>query len=99
MQKETQKSIAQWAETTFGTASDHTSLIDRTLIEIEELRSAVKSGSKTDTSNELADVLIILYRLAELNNIDLTHAINHKMAINRSRRWEQAGDGTGKHIN
>ncbi|UTW54451.1 dATP/dGTP pyrophosphohydrolase domain-containing protein [Kordiimonas sp. SCSIO 12610] len=98
MQTETQQSIAKWSEETFGPVSNITALLDRALEEFTELKDAVQDDNKPEIANELADILILLYRFAELNGINVTEAIQHKMSINRQRKWQSYGDGTGKHI-
>jgi hypothetical protein len=47
---------------------------------------------------EAADVLIMLYGVAGMRGFDLHAEVDRKMAINRGRRWEARGDGTGYHI-
>jgi NTP pyrophosphatase (non-canonical NTP hydrolase) len=98
MQQENQTSIAEWAEEAFGPVSDYSALVKRASLELIELEQAVYDGSKDEIANEIADVMILLYRLAELNKIDLAAAINKKMTINRKRRWLKSGDGTGRHV-
>ena len=43
MAHETQKTVTNWAEQTFGPVSDHTTLVKRAQIEMEELNVAIKS--------------------------------------------------------
>lgn len=95
---ESQKSIALWAEETFGPASDHSVLVRRAMIEMEELLEATEAGDPGEIGKETADIAILLYRLMELNGLDLTEEVTKKMAENRARRWQPKGDGTGKHI-
>lgn len=47
---------------------------------------------------EAADVLIVLYGLAQLRKFDLHAEVDKKMAVNRARKWRALGDGTGYHI-
>lgn len=47
---------------------------------------------------ELADVAICLDVMAERRGIGLRVEVDRKMAINRARRWQSNGDGTGRHI-
>jgi NTP pyrophosphatase (non-canonical NTP hydrolase) len=98
MQQETQQSITAWAEETFGAVAHHPDLVKRALLELQELEEAVSKQSQIEIAGELADVMILLYRLAELNDIDLKKAIDEKMNVNRHRRWKKNGDGTGRHI-
>lgn len=46
---------------------------------------------------ELADCAIVLDVLAERRGIDLRTEVDRKMAINRARKWNVKGDGTGYH--
>jgi hypothetical protein len=47
---------------------------------------------------EAADVLIVLYGVAHMRGFDLHQQVNHKMEINRARKWTPRGDGTGYHV-
>jgi NTP pyrophosphatase (non-canonical NTP hydrolase) len=49
-------------------------------------------------ASEAADVLIVLYGLAGMRGFDLHAEVDRKMEVNRGRRWEAMGDGTGYHI-
>ena len=98
MTSETQKSVTDWAEETFGPVRDHTTLVKRAQVEMDELLEATAAADTNEMGKEAADVLILLMRLAEINNIDLNAAVNSKMQENRLRKWQPAGDGTGKHI-
>ena len=99
-ERETSSSIAQWAELAFGPVSDLTALVTRAEQELAELNAAILSGSSTDNIEaEAADVTILLHRIvAEGADGELSDAVDAKMAINRARKWQPAGDGTGKHI-
>lgn len=96
--KETQASIARWAGETFGPVGDHTALVDRAATEMTELREAVYSNNTVEIGKETADVMILLYRLCELNGLDLQAEVDSKMSENRARKWRITGDGTGSHI-
>ncbi|WP_417450752.1 nucleotide pyrophosphohydrolase [Kordiimonas sp.] len=95
---ETQKSIATWAEDTFGPAQEHSVLVRRAMVELEELLEATDAGDPCEIGKETADIAILLYRLMELNGLSLAEEVDKKMAENRSRRWLAKGDGTGKYI-
>ncbi|WP_417460153.1 nucleotide pyrophosphohydrolase [Kordiimonas sp.] len=95
---ETQKTVTRWAEDTFGPVQDHAVLVRRAMNEMEELLDATIAGDKPEIGKETADIAILLYRLLELNGLDLTQEITNKMVENRARRWQCKGDGTGKHI-
>jgi NTP pyrophosphatase (non-canonical NTP hydrolase) len=100
---ETQSSICQWAEETFGPITLLVSF-DRFKEEFIEAEDFIKYGVRptlTEHNNkikdELADMLITLYRVAECAKVDLNSAVNDKMKINRNRKWKRYGDGTGQH--
>jgi len=52
----------------------------------------------SEIGREAADVLILLYRLADQFGLDLDGEVQGKMAINRARKWSAKGDGTGSHV-
>lgn len=95
---ETQQTIAEWAEETFGAAHDPAVLVDRAAIELAELREALAANQIAEIGKETADVAILLYRLMEMHGLDLQAEIDAKMDENRGRRWRPKGDGTGSHI-
>lgn len=97
-QLETQKTVAEWANQTFGPVSRQEIPVDRALVEMEELREAVISGDKMEISKETADVVILLMRLMENHGLEITDSVNQKMQENRQRTWLPKGDGTGSHI-
>lgn len=99
---ENQKTISEWAVKTFGYSTGKRS-IDRMIEEVEELKEIDIdkdiSGVHFDkVSNECADILITLYQVASTFGFQLDQAVDHKMDINRHRKWKIAGDGTGQHI-
>lgn len=98
MPPETSASIATWAQDTFGPAPDLMALHARAALELAELAQALAAGTPAETLSEAADVAILLHRIAALSGGDLTSAVDAKMAINRSRTWQRAGDGTGRHV-
>ena len=98
MPKETPESISQWALETFGEACDKTDLVRRAKQEMDELIEAIEADNKAEIANEAADILILLYRLIHESDLDIQTIIDEKMAVNRARKWQKAGDGTGKHV-
>lgn len=106
--KETQRSISDWAWETFGQPALGSRYVERAKEEMRELKDACdiyeagKAGNPTDAREriveELADVFIVLYPLAELCGFDLDKAIDKKMRINRMRQWKTDGSGTGQHV-
>lgn len=97
-EQENQQSVTKWAEDTFGPAKDQTVLVTRAMTEMEELLEAVQAGDTQEIGKETADIAILLWRLMELNGLDLTSEVTKKMQENRARTWAPKGDGTGKHI-
>lgn len=96
--QETQRSMCDWAEQTFGPVADPVSLVERALLEMQELGEAVDQRDIGEIGKEAADVLILLYRLADQFDLDLDQEVQAKMEINRSRNWVSKGDGTGSHV-
>lgn len=95
---ETQQSITEWAEITFGKVSKPEVLIHRAREEFSELEEAVASGEIQEIGKETADILILLYRLLQIHGINVDDAVTEKMQENRARKWQPKGDGTGSHI-
>lgn len=95
--KETQESISQWAETTFGPCSA-LSAATRANKEMSELLHKFAYGSDLATKlDEVADVAICLYRVASMLGGNLSRAIDDKMTINRAREWTMTPGGHGQH--
>lgn len=98
---ETQQTINEWAVKTFGPVKSEYRSVQRMLQEVKELEDICNSSGIDDmdeVSNECADILITLYQVATTFGFDLHACVDHKMQINRARRWKIAGDGTGQHI-
>ena len=98
-QQETQGSVSMWADETFGAPSSNMSIGTRANEEMAELLRALAKGKSNDeVATEVADVVIVLYRLADRLGVDLGEAIDRKMRINRARRWNVGADGHGYHV-
>lgn len=96
---ETQKTISEWATQTFGVPENLDPIVDRFLEEVDELASSTASVlTLEELQSECADCLIVLYQVAQTGGFDLHEAVNNKMQINRSRKWDTKGDGVGQHI-
>jgi len=95
---ETQESIGAWADETFGVVTDLPRAVGRAGEELAELKEAAETLTPQDMIVEMADVVIVLMRLANVIGQDLTAAINAKMAINRQRVWKTDGTGHGYHV-
>ena len=99
MRQETQQSIADWADHVFGPAPSNARIAARANEEMAELLRVLTAESNVEHAiTEAADVVIILYRLAEVNGLSLEEAIDRKMAVNRRRQWEKDGTGHGYHV-
>ncbi len=96
--RETQETIAEWGEVTFGPAANPLDLVARAQQELAELAEAVQQNDRRGAAMETADVMILLYRLAEDLDYDIGQSVQEKMAVNRARTWVRTGDGTGKHV-
>lgn len=96
--KESQKSIAAWAEQVFGPVAEPVSLVRRAAIELDELTQAVRDQDAQEIGREAADVVILLSRLMHEYGLSLEEEVDKKMILNRERNWVSAGDGTGTHI-
>lgn len=97
---ETQKTINEWAMVTFGPVKNLHRAIDRMVEEVNELQDQAEADIDDfdKISNECADILITLYQVASTFGFDLHACVDHKMQINRGRKWKIAGDGTGQHV-
>ena len=94
---ETSETIKAWGDETFGKAMDPVKLVERAETEMAELKEALAEGDDAEAGKEAADVVILLHRLMGDLGKDLSAEVDAKMAINRSREWVSAGDGTGSH--
>ena len=94
---EPSSSICVWGDETFGKVKDPVSLVTRAEAELTELKDALIAGDMPEAGKEAADVTILLHRLMAILGKDLSDEVDAKMAINRAREWQSAGDGTGSH--
>lgn len=96
---ETQYSVASWADETFGPSGSNARVAARANEEMAELLRALTADDKhPKAAEEVADVVIILYRLATRLGIDLDDEIDRKMAVNRVRVWKRDNTGHGYHV-
>lgn len=96
---EDQASVSAWAEATFGPVSSNARVAARANEEMAELlRHLTNDDRHPDAAEEIADVMIVLYRLADRLGTDLHAEIDRKMAKNRGRTWRLSGDGHGYHV-
>lgn len=95
----TQETISRWAEETFGPAGSNASVAARANREMSELiQKLAANDAHPEAAAEVADVLIVLYRLATRLGSNLHEEVDRKMAINRQREWTLDGDGHGQHV-
>jgi len=96
---ETQRTISDWAEKTFGPANSNFRVAVRANEEMAELLRALAVDDDSPYAPlEIADVAIVLFRLADKMNRDLLAEVDMKMSINRARQWAPDGTGHGYHI-
>lgn len=98
---ENQKTICDWADKTFGFPKSLSVSVNRMLEEVEELKAIDYKADEIDlekVADECADIYITLVRIVDTIGYDLHSCVNHKMQINRVRKWSSNGDGTGKHM-
>lgn len=95
---ETQKTIATWADVTFGPATN-LQVAKRAQKEMDELISCLeKNDNDSHAAEEIIDIYITLCRV--LDRLGIVHEleVQRKMAINRARKWVRDGRGTGQHV-
>jgi|SRR5882672_6651343 len=96
---DTQFTIAKWAEETFGPPNSNARIAARANEEMAELlRCLTADDDHPKAAEEIADVVIILCRLATRLGVNLDGEIAAKMAINRQRQWKVTQDGHGYHV-
>lgn len=94
------QAIADWQLHTFGPC-DPVRAWSRFEEELEELIDADCPPSEPDAklADEAADVVITLVAwLKSRTGLDLAEAVERKMQVNRARKWDVRGDGTGYHV-
>lgn len=97
---ETQRSISAWADDTFGDAGSHARTAARANEEMAELLATLTNDLRSNEKaiDECADIVIILFRLADRMGFDLLAEVDRKMLINRGRTWKRDGSGHGYHV-
>lgn len=99
MTKETQYTVSNWASGTFGTAKSNACIAARANEEMAELLRALTADDEhAKAREEIADIVIVLYRLATRLGFDLSSEIDAKMKVNRKRVWKLDGTGQGHHV-
>lgn len=97
--REDQGTISAWAAETFGPVASNIRVAVRANEEMSELlRALAADDASPKAAEEIADVFIVLYRLADRLGVDLHEEINRKMEVNRSREWRLDNTGHGYHV-
>jgi NTP pyrophosphatase (non-canonical NTP hydrolase) len=96
--EETQGSITQWADESFGLVTSRARAAVRANEEMAELLKAITSNEFGKAAEEIADVVICLSRLASVLGVDMQSAVDAKMSKNRARKWVPDGTGHGYHV-
>lgn len=96
---ETQQSISEWANATFGEPISNMSIARRAQKEMAELVTGLLADDRDPAASvEAADVIIVLMRLFERMGTTWQIEVDKKMAINRARQWVLDGNGHGSHV-
>ena len=100
---ETQRTISDWATNTFGYPKSIKIVVDRMIKEVNELEELSNINYTNelmldDMVDECADIYIVLCQVMNTIGYDLHSCVDHKMEINRARKWKLNEDGTGQHI-
>src|SRR6185437_15859321 len=85
---------------TLGATRDDLATLLSTTAE-KAYREALKADrplEEAEVAEEMADCVIVLCVLAHRRGVGLGDEVERKMAINRGRKWQAHGDGTGHHI-
>jgi len=95
-----QHAVSQWAERTFGPTSSNARVAARANEEMAELLRTLTTddGATGKAIEEAADVVIILFRLADRMGYDLLGEVRSKMQVNAQRVWQRDGSGHGYHV-
>lgn len=93
---ENQLTISEWARETFGSIPSGELVTARCNEEMGELVTAV--ALKENIGQEAADVLVVLYQVAQHHGFDLHVELDKKMKINRARDWARGKKGTFQHV-
>ena len=96
---ELQKEISKWAEATFGSVGSNMSVATRANKEMSELlQSLTEDDWSPKAAEEVADVVMVLMRLADRMGFSVEAEVQRKLAINKSRQWKLDGHGHGYHV-
>jgi hypothetical protein len=89
---ESQQSICEWADATFGVPASDASIAARALVEMAELVTACVNGEPAECiGEEIADVVIVLARMGRVIRADVVGIATAGKAVgNRNRAIETA---------
>lgn len=87
----TQREICDWAAETFPDA-EMGDVTSKMYDEMIELYQDVTCRHDEGVGAEIADVVIMLYQIADRCGVDLEQAVINKMAVNKARTWGKADD-------
>lgn len=87
-----QKLISGWADRTFPNRT-----VGEAILKLKKELAELDTASYLD-AGEFADVAILLFDVAHLSGIDISTAVENKMAVNERRVWQRLEDGTHQHV-
>ena len=93
--------IDRWADETFGRATSAALIGARANKEWAELLKRLArdpNGNGPAVQQKVADVAILVFRLAHICRFDLIAAVQKKMELNILRQWTSPGYGDGRHL-
>jgi len=76
-----------------ASASDVQKIMRTEIIKAAFKQEITEQFSSDDVAEELADVLICLLALAHHANVDIDHAVEHKLTVLREREWAVSPSG------
>ena len=82
--------IVEWADSVFPNRTPQSALLKL----FEEIGELVKDPAD---GGEYADIMIMMFDLANMHRIDLAAEVRAKIEINRSRVWAKSKTGTLQH--
>lgn len=91
MIKELQDRIGRWQRETFP-ESTSMSKIEHIELELNELKNELKFGTHQGKANELADCIILLLGIADLEQIDVKKSVEDKFEEIQKRTWSQPSE-------
>ena len=94
---ETQKTITEWSRETFGKNIELIDIAVKANEEMAELLASVLTRN-SPVGEEIADVIIVLMRLATEAGTNVVDDINNKMKANRQRKWNPKGEKPYQHL-